>query len=1036
MVKNRFLHILAAWALGMVLCVGAMPVVAAAEEPGDEGVENVTYTTVTEGHTTWSAGHYEVTDEVTINSRVTANGDVYLRLNEGSHLTVIGGIGLNGESSNITIDNNSDIQQYGELTVTGVGLYNAGIGGGKDTPAGNITIHGGTVTVSGGQFGAGIGGGFASSVGKITIDGGAVNATGGQFGAGIGSGYNGSASYISISGGTVNVTGGQFGAGIGTGTSASVGTINISGGEIITNGGLQGAGIGSGFSNWNTSNVTAINITGGAVAAVGGFSAAGVGSGFCSACGSITINGGSVVAQAGEYSCSLGHGRSGFCESVDIAEAENGPAVIVVGTTNDPLDVSPIGASKIETKGASLITADEGGSQWSHDAIELPDKTIIPAGCTLKIPSGKKLVVPTTHQLTVNGSVEVEQGGALTLDDTGMLVVNGKVKVSDGGTLEMNGASPVNVYPGGVFEPGNIGDTRRTVTLDANGGDFVEGVSNTYYYWPNVATYLPTGYDMVRDGYVFAGWYKDEQFNDGPHPIAGMQVGGNDLTLYAKWDELLYEVATKVKDGGGKASSSVAKAGSGVSVKLTATPDEGYHFVEWEMSPDGVEVDQDDTFILPEANVIATAVFERHEAAEEYVSNEDTHWQLCADCGAILDKGDHTPSEKYHSDENYHWKECSACGRELQKSAHIASEKYSSDEGGHWKVCTTCNTELGKTAHTFEWIVDTPATETKPGSQHQECTECDRMGETEVIPPTGTDPEPGPDPTPDPDSDPTPGPTPKPDEEVSVVDPEGGSVEVEPAPEGETVTIIPTPDEGEEVRDVVVTDSEGNPVEVTENPDGSYEFTMPEGGATVEVIFGCDGGELCPCHAFSDLDSSAWYHDAVDWALTNGVFHGYGDGTFGPDDALAREQAATVLYNYLGGESGTPGCGMTDVADDLWYADAVNWAVANGVMTGYSGVSVFGIGDVLTREQFCSVIAKAMGVDLADVDTSVLDAFPDADGVSEWARTAVAWAVQEGVLNGVETDDGTRSLQAVRGLTRAEMAAMVKNAVDGGVLTK
>ena len=301
---------------------------------------------------------------------------------------------------------------------------------------------------------------------------------------------------------------------------------------------------------------------------------------------------------------------------------------------------------------------------------------------------------------------------------------------------------------------------------------------------------------------------------------------------------------------------------------------------------------------------------------------------------------------------------------------------------------------------------------------------------TEEIPATGSG---DPDPTPDPG--PTPGPTPKPDEEVVVVDPEDGSVEVEPAPEGETATITPTPDEGEEVRDVIVTDSEGNPVEVTEGPDGSYEFTMPAGGATVEVIFGCDGGELCPCRAFSDLDCGAWYHDAIDWTLENGVFHGYGSGAFGPNDVLVREQAAAVLCNYFGDASNAPGSGLADVADD-WYADSVNWAVANGVMTGYAGTDLFGVGDALTREQFCAMIANAMKEDVSDADAAALDAFPDADGVSAWARQSVTWAVEQGILNGVENDDGSRSLQAARGITRAEMAAMIKNAVDAGVLTK
>lgn len=272
-------------------------------------------------------------------------------------------------------------------------------------------------------------------------------------------------------------------------------------------------------------------------------------------------------------------------------------------------------------------------------------------------------------------------------------------------------------------------------------------------------------------------------------------------------------------------------------------------------------------------------------------------------------------------------------------------------------------------------------------------------------------------------------------EDVMVAEAEGGKLQLVPKPAGETVIITVTPDDGQELRDLVVTDAEGNEVEVTANADGTYSFTMPEGGVTVEGTFGCDGGDLCETHGFADIDQSQWYHDSVDWAVANKVMNGYDDGTFGPNDKLTREQAAAVLYNYLGGEPGAEASGMADVADD-WYTDAVNWAVANGVMNGYSESEEFGVGDALTREQFCVVIANAVDADLDAVDESVLDAYPDAAGISDWAVKSVAWAVSNGVINGVDLGDGNRALDAARDITRAEMAAMMKNAVDAGVLAK
>lgn len=290
------------------------------------------------------------------------------------------------------------------------------------------------------------------------------------------------------------------------------------------------------------------------------------------------------------------------------------------------------------------------------------------------------------------------------------------------------------------------------------------------------------------------------------------------------------------------------------------------------------------------------------------------------------------------------------------------------------------------------------------------------------------------DPTPTPDPDPEP--EPDPDQDVEVPETEGGAVEVAPVPTGETATVVAEPDAGQEVRDVIVTDSEGNEVETSIDEDGNVTFEMPEGGATVEVVFGCDGGDLCVAHKFSDVTHDDWFHDTVDWALDNGIFHGYNDTSFAPNDTLTREQAATVMYNHFGGAAGSPGSGLPDVEGDEWYTDAVNWAVENGIMTGYSDSGEFGIGDGLSREQFCTVIVKAMGADLSDVDLSVLESFTDANSVSDWAKPAVARAVQNGLMNGVENPDGTRSLQGIRNMTRAEMATMMKNAVDAGVLQK
>lgn len=291
----------------------------------------------------------------------------------------------------------------------------------------------------------------------------------------------------------------------------------------------------------------------------------------------------------------------------------------------------------------------------------------------------------------------------------------------------------------------------------------------------------------------------------------------------------------------------------------------------------------------------------------------------------------------------------------------------------------------------------------------------------------------------------TPGPTPgggsstpsEPTYTPEVPETDRGEVSVTPARphEGDTVTITPEPDEGNEVRSVTVTDEDGNVIEVTMGEDGTWSFEQPEGEVTIEVVFGCDGGDLCTSHAFPDVDHDMWYHDSIDWAVDAGAFHGYDNGSFGPDDTLTREQAAAVLWNLFGeGDASAPGASMSDVAQGQWYSAAVNWAVANGVMNGYDGTGTFGVGDALTREQFTGMVANACGADLTSVDLSVLEAYGDFEGVSGWAKRAMAWAIEAGVINGVDLPDGTRELQAGRNISRAEMAAMMKNAIDAGVL--
>ena len=263
---------------------------------------------------------------------------------------------------------------------------------------------------------------------------------------------------------------------------------------------------------------------------------------------------------------------------------------------------------------------------------------------------------------------------------------------------------------------------------------------------------------------------------------------------------------------------------------------------------------------------------------------------------------------------------------------------------------------------------------------------------------------------------------------VEVTTSEGGTASASPARAraGQKVTVTCSPSEGFEVRSVLVSGRDGEPVGATDNGDGTWTFVMPDDGAEVSVVFGCDGGALCPSAGYSDVDQSLWYHDAVDAVVSAGLMTGYADGSglFGPDDALTRAQAAAVLCRALGAGEPAPACGMADVDPGAWHAGPVDWAVSSGLMVGYGdGSGRFGVDDVLTREQLATVLWRAAG----SPDAGAYDpaAFSDGADASGWAHPALAWAVASGILEGSDDGTGGKELRPTAAITRAEAATML-----------
>ena len=251
---------------------------------------------------------------------------------------------------------------------------------------------------------------------------------------------------------------------------------------------------------------------------------------------------------------------------------------------------------------------------------------------------------------------------------------------------------------------------------------------------------------------------------------------------------------------------------------------------------------------------------------------------------------------------------------------------------------------------------------------------------------------------------------------------QGGTVTADPtaAKAGTTVTLTPVPHRGYQVGAVAVTDRFGDAVAVTEQANGTYTFTMPNGQVTVTVTF---AETPLP---FTDVTEGDWFYDAVRYAYENSLMDGVGDNLFAPNSETTRAQLMTILYRLEGEPAVTGESGFTDVEADTWYTNAVAWAAANGIVNGVSETQ-FAPGNNITREQLATILyryAQAKGYDVSA--SADLSGYPDAGQVQDYAQPAMAWAVAEGIVEGV---DG--NLNPTGDATRAQIATILMRFCEG-----
>ena len=250
---------------------------------------------------------------------------------------------------------------------------------------------------------------------------------------------------------------------------------------------------------------------------------------------------------------------------------------------------------------------------------------------------------------------------------------------------------------------------------------------------------------------------------------------------------------------------------------------------------------------------------------------------------------------------------------------------------------------------------------------------------------------------------------------------ENGSVNISStsAKRGSIVTITVTPDAGYVLDELTVTDKDGKELSLTKKSDTEYTFVMPAGKVEITPSFVKQAEE--PSRVFVDVKTGDYFYDAVLWAVGKGITNGTSAETFSPEDPCTRAQIVTFLWRAAGSPVVNYAMDLSDVAGDAYYAEAVRWALSEGVTTGTSA-DQFSPDATCTREQAVTFLWRAAG----SPAVSGGSAFEDVGADAYYAR-AVAWAAQNGVTNGIS--------QALFGTgsdcTRAQIVTFLYRAQQG-----
>lgn len=957
---------------------------------------------------------------------------------DGGTITIYGGV---VEAIN-TVDHEDEDNTARVGTAYGAAIGGGGSETGNGGDGGTITIFGGTVRAES-SCGAGIGGGsgyigVGGIGGTITISGGTVRAEstigagigGGSGGGGSGGGGGGDGGAITISGGTVRAES-YYGGGIGGGGDLSGGDTGGDGGDITISGGtvevqsVSGAAIGGGSSGFGFSGIIQtkgtggsggnITISGGSVTATtmtgrsislfsemneGRWAGAAIGGGSCGggsggSSGTITISGGIVTAIVSsqpapgmdpdvppKYSAGIGNGA--------------GTGVSVVGSSKITISggtvfaQSPDGAGIGDGQnndGSAIVIAISGGTV----------EAVSTNGAGIGGGMIEALSAMVNFKKTYSGGEITISGGSVSAQSTnGAGIGSGAViydveEVSERNTPEVNG--------GEITVSGGTVSAQSVRGAGIGGGNGQVTVGSTVTVDPDAQTTPSLTLSSGSGGTVTISGGTVEAVS-----TEGVGIGSGGMPFYQSETPAVDQYIHRVSGAAGTFATGTDGNAMLIAVGGTNHIEDDDDTTDWhgviflgsegQIYGDKVTLSTDCTIpggkqltigegqsLLLDAGVTLT------------IDNEN-----CITGAGTLGAGGSyqilnplpvfTPTTLFYT------------GSDLSGRLSLTAPAGSVSIMG--QTFTVSGTPTYR-----DWVITLPAggilqVGTYTVTAYSPSQGRTVSGQITVIGDSSSTPT------------------------YSVILPgrvEGGTVTAKKsyAEEGETFRFTVTPDEGWELDTLSVTDNRGTELDVKYEGDSVYSFKMPARRVEIQVSFREIPPESLP---FTDIADNAWYADAVRYVYKHGLMAGTSATTFAPDVTTSRSMIATILWRMAGSPVVNYAMTYTDVAQGQWYSEAVRWATSEGIVGGY-GNGLFGTNDPITREQFAAMLyrfAQEQGYEVSIGENTNILSYTDVADLSEYAISAMQWAVGAGIING--TGDGS-TLSPQGQATRAQAAVML-----------